>query len=212
MKGVRLTPEERRAIVEKLARYSGLAPEYIERTDLRIEIHRFTKELLRPEGSTIGRLDSRYKGIDRDSAGEHFEFDPSSTAIMGGYTATLNDYVRRDLNYENDLPYEVIKPDLWQNWSYAEHENCFLDVAEILRKAMSVNQYLKVHVANGYYDLATPYFATEYTFNHLGLAPGLGDNISMSYYPAGHMMYVHTPSLEELKSQLSKFISSAIKR
>ena len=148
---------------------------------------------------------------DRDSAGENFEYDPSGTAIMGAYTATLNDYVRSVLEYENDLPYEIIKPNLWQKWSFAEDENRYLDVAETLRKAMSVNRFLKVHVANGYYDLATPYFATEYTFNHLGLAPSLGDNISMSYYQAGHMMYVHAPSLAELKTQLAGFLAAASK-
>jgi carboxypeptidase C (cathepsin A) len=209
MKGAALTASERRNIVKKLSHYSGLSSDYIERTDLRIEIFRFTKELLREQGATVGRLDSRYKGIDRDSAGEKFEFDPSSTAITGAYTATLNDYVRSELIFESDLPYEIIKPNLWQNWSYAEYENRFLDVAEGLRKAMSVNPQLKVHVANGYYDLATPYFATGYTFNHLGLDPSLQANISMSYYPAGHMMYVHLASLAALKAQLAAFIRGA---
>jgi carboxypeptidase C (cathepsin A) len=209
MRGASLPPAERAEIAEKLARYSGLSVDYIERTDLRINIHRFTKEFLRDQGLTVGRLDSRYRGRDRDAAGEYYEYDPSSAAITGAYTATLNDYVRRELKYESDLPYEIIKPDLWQNWSYAEHENRFVDVSDTLRKAMTVNPFLKVHVANGYYDLATPYQATAYTFNHLGLDASAQANISMSYYPAGHMMYVHLPSLAELKTQLASFIRAA---
>jgi carboxypeptidase C (cathepsin A) len=209
MQGASLSTSKREEVVQKLSYYSGLSPEYIERTDLRIEIFRFTKELLRKEGATVGRLDSRYRGRDRDSAGEKFEFDPSKSATMGSYTATLNDYVRTELNFESDLSYEIIKPNLWEKWSYAEHENRFVDVAETLRKAMSTNPFMKVHVTNGYYDLATPYCATEYTFNHLGLSPELQSNISMSYYEAGHMMYVHLASLVEMKAQLAAFIQSS---
>jgi carboxypeptidase C (cathepsin A) len=105
--------------------------------------------------------------------------------------------------------YEILHPDLWQNWSYAEHQNRYVDVADTLRKAINANASLKVHVANGYYDLATPYLATEYTFNHLGLDASLQDNITMSYYEAGHMMYVHIPSLAKLKDELAAFIRSA---
>ena len=210
MKGASLPAKERQEMVQKLARYTGLSAEYIERCDLRIEIFRFTKELLRHQRRTVGRLDSRFVGVDRDAAGEHFEQDPSMAAIMGPYTATLYDYVRGDLQFENDLPYEILHGKLWQNWSYAEHENRYVDVAETLRQSMHTNPFLKVHVANGYYDLATPHTATEYTFNHLGLDPGLQGNISMSYYAAGHMMYVHIPSLAQLKENLAAFIRSAI--
>jgi carboxypeptidase C (cathepsin A) len=208
-KGSQLTKRERAGIVKKLARYTGLSPEYIERTDLRVEIFRFTKELLRDEGRTVGRLDSRFKGIDRDSAGENFEDDPSLTNIMGPYTAAFYDYVRGELNFETDIPYEILNGKVWP-WSYAEFENQYLNVAETLRRAMSINKYLKVFVANGYCDFATPYFATEYTFNHLGLDESLRGNISMGYYEAGHMMYIHMPSLEALKADLAEFIRSAM--
>jgi carboxypeptidase C (cathepsin A) len=130
-------------------------------------------------------------------------------AILGPYTAALYDYVRSDLKYESDLPYEILNGKVWP-WSYADHENRYLNVAETLRHAICVNPHLKVHVANGYYDLATPYFATRYTFNRLGLEPELRGNISMSYYEAGHMMYVHMPSLKQLKVELAKFIQSAL--
>ncbi|HKZ68559.1 MAG TPA: hypothetical protein VJ020_00665, partial [Anaerolineales bacterium] len=209
LKGAALNGEERANIVRKLARYTGLSADYIERTNLRIEIFRFTKELLRPERRTVGRLDSRFKGIDRDAAGEEFDFDPSFANITGPYTAAFNDYVRGELKFESDLLYEILRPGLWSAWSYADHENRYVNVAETLRQAMTFNPYLKVFVGNGYYDLATPYFATEYTFNHLGLDPSLQKNFSMAYYEAGHMMYIHLPSLAKQKEDLAGFIQNA---
>jgi len=209
MQGNDLPASERQTIAAKLSRYTGLSAAYIERTNLRINIHRFTKELLRERGLTVGRLDTRFTGIDKDSAGETFEFDPSYAAIQGPYTATFNDYVRRDLTYENDLPYEILKP-LYQSWRYDTFENQFVEVAETMRQAMSVNPHLKVLVANGYYDLATPYLATRYTFSHLGLDASLQNNVEMTYYEAGHMMYVHEPSLVQLKADIARFIETAV--
>ena len=206
LRGAALSPEQRQKILRKLARYTGLSEDYLDRTDLRIEIFRFTKELLRHERRTVGRLDSRFKGIDRDAAGENFEFDPSMANIMGPYAATLYDYVRSELNFESDLPYEILTERVYP-WSYAEHQNQYVNVAETLRQAMTINPHLKVYVANGYYDLATPYFATEYTFNTLGLDPGLRANLRMGYYEAGHMMYIHIPSLAKLKQELADFIA-----
>ena len=208
MLGSALPAEQRQHIIRQLARFTGLSEDYIDRTDLRIEIFRFTKELLRAERRTVGRLDSRFIGIDRDSAGERFEFDPSMAAIMGPYTAALNDYVRSELNYESDLPYEIMTNRV-RPWSYAEFENAYVDVARTLREAMHTNPALKVFVANGYFDLATPYFATQYTFNHLGLDASLQGNLRMSYFEAGHMMYVHLPSLEKLKADLADFLAWA---
>lgn len=207
MKGSALAGEERANIVSKLARFTGLSAEYIERTDLRLNIFRFVKELLRKRARTVGRLDSRFTGIDRDAAGENFEEDPSYSAIVGPYTAAFNAYVRGELKYETDLPYEILNPTIWQNWSYAQHENQYVNVAETLRRAMTSNPALKVLCANGYYDLATPHFATEYTFNHLNLDASLRQNVSMKYYEAGHMMYVHLPSLARLKEDLAGFIN-----
>ena len=208
-KGAALAADERAQIVAKLARYTGLSADYVDRTNLRIEIYRFTKELLRDERRTVGRLDSRFKGIDSDAAGEAHEYDPSMTNIMGPYTATFNDYVRGELKFETDLPYEILTPRV-QPWSFAEHENQYVNVAETLRKAMTINPHLRVIVANGYYDLATPYFATEYTFGHLGLDPSLQKHIALTYYEAGHMMYIHLPSLARLKSDLAGFVRGAM--
>jgi carboxypeptidase C (cathepsin A) len=207
MQGATL-PEDKRAETEtKLARYTGLSLDYVKRCNLRIHYMRFCKELLRDEGKTVGRLDSRFTGYDRDSAGEFFEFDPSMAAILGPYTAALNDYVRRDLKFESDLPYEILTGRVWP-WNFDEHQNEFVNVAETLRKAITGNPFLKVFVANGYYDLATPFLATEYTFNHIDLPRELAGNLSMAYYEAGHMMYVHEPSLAQMKRDLDRFLAA----
>ncbi len=210
LKGAALSARDRARLVEKVARYTGLTTDYVDRAELHIEIMRFAKELLRAQRRTVGRLDSRFTGIDRDAVGETHEYDPSLTNVIGPYTAAFNDYVRRELQFESDLPYEVLSIKVNQAWSFAEHENQYVNVAETLRKAMTINPHLKVFVANGYYDLATPYFATEYTINHLGLDASLRGNISMSYFEAGHMMYIHLPSLAKLKQDLAAFMREAI--
>ena len=182
MLGDDLDPEAEDRIVQKVARYTGLSPEYVRQTNMRILIHRFVKELMRDERRTVGRLDSRFTGSDRNAA--------------------------RELEFESDLPYEILTGRV-RPWSYDEYQNRYVNVAETLRQAMTRNPSLKVFVANGYYDLATPYFATEYTFKHLGLDPELRDQVSMGYYESGHMMYIHKPSLIRLKSDLAEFIRSA---
>ena len=211
IRGTALAGDEREQVVEKLARYTGLSQEYIQQTNIRINIHRFVKELLRDQHRTVGRFDSRYTGIDRDAAGEKHEYDPSYAVVQGAYTAMLNDYVRVELEYESDHLYEIIS-DRVQPWNYDEHQNQYVNVAETLRAAMSKNPFLQVFVANGYYDLATPYFATHFTFNHLDIDAGLQGNISMGHYEAGHMMYIHEPSLVQLKGDLATFIQSATSR
>lgn len=208
MQGAALPEAEQTAIAERLARYTGLSAEYVARANLRVQIFRFTKELLRDQRRTVGRLDSRFVGVDRDATGEMFEHDPSMSAIHGLYATTFNDYICRALRFDSDLPYEILA-NLFRTWEYSNSQNQFLNVAETLRQAMSQNPFLRIHVANGYYDLATPYFATTYTFNHLEIDPALQENISMSFYEAGHMMYVHPPSLVQVKAALAAFIQQA---
>ncbi len=203
-----LTPEERRAIAARVASYTGLTADYVVRSNLRILDSRFFKELLRDQRRTVGRLDSRFVGIDRDAAGETIEYDRSYANIQGPYTACLYEYVRGELGFESDLPYEIIAEKVWP-WSYKEHENQYVNVAESLRKAMTVNPHLRVFIANGYYDLATPYFATEYTVNRLQLDETLRGHVAMGYYEAGHMMYIHVPSLARLKADLAGFVRAA---
>lgn len=208
-KGSGLPQKDYQHMLKKLAEYTGLPEDYLDQSNLRVRIHRFCKALLRDEKRTVGRFDSRFKGVDRDSAGEYFEYDPSYPVVHAPYSAALNHYLREDLNYESDLPYEIISAKV-RPWSYKEFENRYVSVSNTLREAMHQNPHLKVFVANGYYDLATPYSATEYTFNHLGLAPELQKNVTMAYYEAGHMMYVHLESLARMKQDLTTFIQSAM--
>lgn len=208
MKGNNLDQTQRKEITDKLSRLTGLSKKYVEGTNLRINIHRFCKELLRDEDTTIGRLDSRYKGFDQDKVGEMNEFDPSYAAILGPYTATMYDYLRRDLAFETDLPYEILKS-LYESWKYEEYQNNYVNTAKDLRRGFQLHPDLKVIVCNGYYDLATPFLATEYTFNHILLPDQQQASIKMEYYEAGHMMYLHLSSLEKLSYDLHAFIDEA---
>jgi carboxypeptidase C (cathepsin A) len=202
-------PEKRYdAVAAKVARYTGLSADYVKKHDLRIEILWFCKELLRDQGRAVGRIDSRYTGIERFGGGQMMENDPSIDAVMPAYTSAFNDYVRRELGYESDLPYEVLSERV-RPWSYEDFQNAYVDVSETLREVMSRNPFMKVFVANGYYDLATPHHATEFTFGHLGLDESLGGNVEMGYYEAGHMMYVHVDELAKLAGDLRRFIGAA---
>jgi len=203
--GSALPAEKRTELVAKLARYTGLDPLYVDLTDLRINIHRFCKELLRKEGRTVGRLDSRYKGIDPTGVSETPEFDPS-TVISPAFTHCLNDYIQRVLGYQSNLPYYISNPDkLWSNWNWGDAGGGYPDTSEALRRTLSKNGFMRVFIANGYYDLATPYFATRYTVNHMALDPTLLDNIENAYYGSGHMMYVHAAELAQLKTDVASF-------
>ena len=205
--GDQLSDKDRNSIAEKLEGYTGLTKDYILRTNLRITMPRFPKELLRDRGETVGRLDSRFKSWDRDDAGESYEYDPSMVAIMSIYTESMNAYLRSDLNYQSDMRYEILT-NVWP-WSFAGvGENQYLNVAERLRKTMHKLPHMKVFIANGYYDLATPYFATQYTIDHMFLRPQVRDNISMHYYEAGHMMYAQHQMLAKLKADLDQYYQS----
>jgi carboxypeptidase C (cathepsin A) len=209
MQGANLPAGERASAVKEMARLTGLSEDYMDRANLRVRPAQFFKELLRKERLTVGRYDSRVTGQDYNSVGESPEYDPSYTSALGPFAATFNDYVRRELKFESDLPYEVLTGKV-QPWDYNEASNSYLDIAESLRRSMTHNPYLKIFVANGYYDLATPYLATRYTFDHIGLPPDLRGNVSMSYYEAGHMMYLNTPSRIALKEDLTWFFRSAV--
>jgi carboxypeptidase C (cathepsin A) len=207
--GDKLSAKEFDAMAQKVARYTGLSVAYVKSTKLRVHIHRFCKELLRDDGRTVGRLDSRFTARDRDSAGEQFEFDPAHAAIGGAFATTLNDYVRRTLKFETDLDYRVLSA-LYLTWGWKDFANRYVNVGETLRRAMNTNPHLKVYVANGYYDMATPHFASDYTFNHLSLDAPLTKNISQHYYEAGHMMYVHAPSLSKMAVDMRRFAKTAL--
>jgi len=205
MQSDRISDQERRDVTAKLARLTGLSPAYIEQTNLRVNIGRFDKELLRSQRRTVGRLDGRFIGIDKDAAGENDEFDPSYSAIFGEYTAVINDYVRRELKFDTDLPYEILTGKV-RPWNYDRAQNRYVDVAETLRGAIAQNPFMKVFVANGYYDLATPFAATRYTFARMQLEPELRKNISMDYFETGHMVYIDRKAQARLKKDVDEFI------
>ncbi|MBD3382940.1 MAG: peptidase S10, partial [candidate division Zixibacteria bacterium] len=211
LRGDLLTEREYNQVASRLSQLTGLPAEYIRQSNLRVPIWRFVKELLREEGRTVGRLDSRFQGIDRDRVAEGYDYDPSYAEIQGPYSTLLNDYVRTELMFESDLPYEILTGNV-HPWNFSDFENRYVSTSDRLRQAMTVNPNLKVFVANGYYDLATPYFATEYTFNHLQLDDELKDNVSMSYYEAGHMMYIRLESLKKLKADLADFIENSLSK
>jgi carboxypeptidase C (cathepsin A) len=208
-KGDTISAAERAQVAQKLARFTGLSQKYIEESNLRVPIQRFTKELLRDERRSIGRFDSRIEGIDIDAAGATPDYDPSYAIVQGPYTAAFLDYLRGELKYESDLPYEILTGRV-QPWTWSNFQNRYVNVGETLREALTQNRYLKVFVANGYYDLATPFFATQYTFDHLGLDSTLRSHVSMDFFDAGHMMYIQEASLEKVTKDLRQFMASAM--
>jgi len=211
-KGHRLSTEERAATVARIAALTGLSEDYVDRVDLRVEHVRFFTEILRHRRQVVGRLDARFTGWDPDYGREHWENDPSFTAIMGAYTAALNHYLRTELDYPNDLPYEVLSEAAAEGWSYKEFENSHVMVADKLATAMRANPHLRVHVASGYLDGATPYYATEHVLAHLTLPRELRDNVEVAYYESGHMMYVHEPSRLQQSKDIADFVRSASNR
>jgi carboxypeptidase C (cathepsin A) len=204
MKGSALTAEERQCLVRKLARYTGLSEEYVRRANLRIEIHRFLKELLRSSHQIVGRYDSRFVGNDGDAVAEYAGFDPSYAAVQGPYTALMQEYLAKDLHYVRETRYRILTSRV-QPWDFGPAKNRYLNVSLSLREALARNAGLRVFVANGYYDLATPYLATRYTFEHLDLGGDLYKRVCMGYYDAGHMMYIDKKSLHKLRKDLAAF-------
>ena len=211
-KGDRLTPQERQDVIDHLARFTGLSKTYIDESNLRIEESHFTKELLRDQHKTIGRLDSRFTGTSTSNVGETAVFDPSMTAIRPPYTSAFNQYVRTELGYKSDLEYYILGGGFrFDEWDWGVQRGGFPDTAQSLKDAFDKNPFMKLFVGSGYYDLATPYFATQYTLNHMSLDKPQHARISLGYYGAGHMMYIQDQSLGELKKDISAFMANALK-
>lgn len=204
-RGSRLPAADRADLIRRVAAVTGLTEDYVRRVNMRIEHRRFFRELLRHRGQVIGRLDGRFIGYEPDDGGEKPSHDPSNVAISGPYSAALNHYVRAELGYESDLPYEILT-DRVQPWSYAEFEGRHVTVSSMLDEAMRHNPHLRVYVGCGYYDGATPFFAAEHAFAHLDIPDELRSNISFEYYEAGHMMYVHEPSRLRQSATLAAFV------
>lgn len=208
-KGDTLTPEERQSVIDHLARYTGLSKTYIDHTNLRITQGEFCKELLRDENRTVGRLDSRFEGIDYSGVSQRPDYDPSEAAIRPPFTATFNNYVRSELGYKTDLEYYILGEGLTK-WEWGSAGQGFPDVSTALRTAMVRNPYMKLFVAEGYFDLATPFFEAQYTLNHLGLDPKLRGNITVDQFDCGHMVYIRDKSLDKLKQDVSEFMDKAL--
>lgn len=205
LKGNRLQGAERAAVRAKLSRYTGLSEAFLDRADLRVTAGRFYKELLRDRGLTVGRLDSRYTGVDYDSAGETPDNDPSFYGIDGAYTAAINAYVRQDLNLKIDREYVTIGGVGDWDWRLGGDRDldAYLNVTPYLSKALRENSGLRIFVGQGWYDFATPFFGAEYALSRTGVP---ADRVQFKYYDAGHMMYVREADLEKLSGDLRAFI------
>jgi carboxypeptidase C (cathepsin A) len=206
-KGDSLPPAERKAVIAKLSNYTGLDAKYLDETNLRWDVSHFTRQLMKNEHETIGRYDGRLMGPSALNTGETSEYDPSSTLITPPFVAIFQHYMRDELNYKTDMYYYTsggIQP-----WDYGGG-NSFGDTTSLLRNAMVKNPYMKVMVAAGYFDLATPFYAVEYTFDHMGLSPEMHKNITWDFYQAGHMLYIDSDAHAKLKHDIGEFISGAM--
>lgn len=206
MDGDAIDAARRTQVAQKLAGYLGVSPEFVLRCNLRVGLDRFRKELLRDQGATVGRLDSRFLGTDRDSAGDNADYDASYANIQGVFSGELNDYVRTTLGYESRLPYEILTGRV-QPWRY-DDSNRYVNVATRLRSALVQNPSLRVFVGSGDFDLATPYFAADWTFDHLNLDAAARSRITRTRYRAGHMMYIQQDSAKRLREELGRFYAA----
>jgi carboxypeptidase C (cathepsin A) len=211
-RGARLSTQDKAEAVATLASLTGLSESYVDRVNLRIEHVRFFTELLRDRGLTVGRMDGRFTTWEPDGGREHMSDDPSISRVIGAYAASFNHYVRAELGYENDLPYELISEDTFKAWSYSDFEGRSVSVVDSVSAAMRANPHLRVHVAFGHYDGATAYFAAEHVLAHLRIPEELRENLDTAYYPAGHMMYVHEPTRVQQSKDLAKFVKKASNR
>ncbi|MEV7099038.1 peptidase S10 [Amycolatopsis sp. NPDC051045] len=211
-RGARLSTQDRAEAVATLASLTGLTESYVDRVNLRIEHVRFFTELLRDRGLVVGRMDGRFTTWEPDGGREHMSDDPSISRVVGAYAAAFNHYVRAELGYENDLPYEIISEDTFKAWSYSDFEGRSVSVVDSVSAAMRANPHLRVHVAFGHYDGATAYYAAEHVLAHLQIPEELRENIDTAFYPAGHMMYVHEPTRVQQSKDLAKFVKKASNR
>jgi carboxypeptidase C (cathepsin A) len=219
--GDRIPPAEFDAVAQKLASFTGLSVPYLKESKLRVSPFRFRKELLRGEERTLGRYDARFMGYDVDSAGETPGYDPSDTGISGTYVGAFHDYLQRELKYASTETYNLSGPGVNEAWDWkhrpagggpgAGRQQMWPDTAIDLSDAMRKNPHLKVFSANGWFDLATPFYATEWDLSHMGLPPALLGNVTFGYYPAGHMVYLNVDALKQMRTDLGGFYNSASK-
>ena len=215
LKGDQLTESEKNAVAQKLADYSGLSKDYWLMADLRVTNGEYFQELLRTDGLTVGRLDSRFTGVNEDMLGQYAMTDPQSDAISGPYIAAYKDYLYNELKVRKDLTYTTStgsRENFKWDWNHTGNViwNAQVAVSTLpdMTSAMKRNPNLKILILNGYYDLATVFYGVEHSINHMGLSRELKQNIIMKYYEAGHMMYTHVPSMEKFKKDVDAFIDA----
>src|SRR5271170_535170 len=218
MKGSRLSVAEQGDIAKKLADLTGLSEDFLIKADLRVSLPQFNAEILRSRGLTIGRYDARYSGPTYDLLTENYEFDPSFTAVVGAFTAAFNGYVREELKFGQDKTYKILPSGPSEAWDWKHNAGqgggfpSAPNVGNDLVREMIDNTHLRVEVENGYFDMATPFFATEYTMDHLLLPGNVRDRIHLQYYTSGHMIYLHDEDRTKLKNNIGAFIESAMKQ
>jgi carboxypeptidase C (cathepsin A) len=219
MKGDQLGDDERERILTKLVAYTGLSKDYWEKANLRVIQPQYSQELLRNSGLSVGRLDSRYKGITQDLLGEYAFTDPQSEDISPAFISAFMNYYTTELKVSKDKNYNTGAysfPDFKWDWKHQRSQGLFGDAASPntgpdLVNAMSNNPKLKVLVLNGLFDLATPFGGSEYTFDHMGLSKKIKGNILHKYYEAGHMMYIHNESAAKFRKDVVEFITGNLK-
>jgi carboxypeptidase C (cathepsin A) len=210
--GARLDVEQRHAVATKLHQYTGLSTEYIEKADLRVAGAQFQQRLMESSGQTIGRLDARFIGPAMDVRSRDADYDPFQAATQSAYIATFNDYVKRDLKFDQGREYKPVA-DFDAKWNF-QHQPPgasvplprTTNVMPDLATAMKYNPQLKILVNAGYYDLATPFYESIYEMEHLAIPPELRDNIAFRFYESGHMAYVHSAALQALHDNVAAFI------
>lgn len=214
-KGDQLSDADRQNVAGKLANYTGTDADYWLRADLRVTNNEFFAEALREKGQIVGRLDSRYVGINQDLISQTGSHDPQSLAISPAYTAGFLDYFHNELGVSSDLMYTTSaggrKGFKW-DWKHVGNvrwgTQAAINTGPDMAQALSRDPNMKVLILNGIYDIATVFYGVEHSINHLGLTKEIKDNIIMEYYEAGHMMYTHEPSLIKFKNDVAGFINS----
>lgn len=203
-RGDSLSPEEREAVVSKLAAYTGVSEDYIERRKLKITNREFCRELLRHQDLVVGILDSRLTAVAGSTEG--FFDEPGMMLTIGPYVSALNNYLRQDLKYESDLPYRFFSSEARSSWNFGSAEQGYPSVSDSLAALITRFGYFKVFIGRGYYDMDIGYFTAPYEINHLGLPAKLRANITLCFYDSGHQIYIHLPSLKRLKGDVADFI------